>query len=301
MLLLIRRSQLAMNPATGTGAAVLAKTASLYVVATPLGNLQDMTQRALAVLQAVDVIAAEDTRHSGRLLDALGIRTRLIALHEHNEQSAADQLVRLLTEGRQVALITDAGTPAISDPGARAVARVQGAGFAVVPIPGPSAVIAALSASGLADPHFHFHGFLPVKTAARRAALESLRELPAALVFYEAPHRIVECVSDLAAVLQPVRQLVIARELTKLFEQIVRLPLAEAAAWLAADSNRQRGEFVLIASAPPAHVGLSGEAERVLRLLLAELPVKSAARLASEITGASKNLLYERALALRDA
>jgi 16S rRNA (cytidine1402-2'-O)-methyltransferase len=301
MLLLIRRSQLAMNPATGTGAAVLAKTASLYVVATPLGNLQDMTQRALAVLQAVDVIAAEDTRHSGRLLDALGIRTRLIALHEHNEQSAADQLVRLLTEGRQVALITDAGTPAISDPGARAVARVQDAGFAVVPIPGPSAVIAALSASGLADPHFHFHGFLPVKTAARRAALESLRELPAALVFYEAPHRLVECVSDLAAVLQPARQLVIARELTKLFEQIVRLPLAEAAAWLAADSNRQRGEFVLIASAPPALVGLSGEAERVLRLLLAELPVKSAARLASEITGASKNLLYERALALRDA
>jgi 16S rRNA (cytidine1402-2'-O)-methyltransferase len=272
----------------------------LYVVATPLGNLQDITLRARAVLAAVDVVAAEDTRHSQRLLDALGIRTRLVALHEHNEEASAAGLVRLLGEGRWVALITDAGTPAVSDPGARAVARVQEAGHPVVPVPGPSAAIAALSASGLTDPHFHFHGFLPAKSAARRAAIEALRAIPASLVFYEAPHRIAETVADLAAVLEPGRQLVIARELTKLFEQIVRLPLPEGPAWLAADPNRARGEFVLLVSAPPPAAGLDPAAERVLRLLLAELPVKTAARLAAEISGASKNLLYDRALALKD-
>lgn len=280
--------------------ASLSKTPSLYVVATPLGNLGDITLRARAVLAAVDVVAAEDTRHSQRLLDALGIRTRLVALHEHNEEASAAGLIRLLGEGRSVALISDAGTPAVSDPGARAVARVQEAGHPVVPVPGPSAAIAALSASGLTDAHFHFHGFLPVKSAARRAALERLRAIPATLVFYEAPHRIAETVADLAAVLESGRQLVIARELTKLFEQIVRLPLAESPAWLAADANRCRGEFVLLVSAPPPAEGLDAEAERVLKLLLAELPVKSAARLAAEVTGKPKNLLYERALALRD-
>lgn len=293
-------SHFLMQPAPGAADGALAKTPSLYVVATPLGNLQDITLRARAVLAAVDVVAAEDTRHSQRLLDALGIRTRLVALHEHNEQAAAGGLIRLLEEGRQVALITDAGTPAVSDPGARAVARVQEAGFPVVPVPGPSAAIAALSASGLTDAHFHFHGFLPVKSAARRAAIDSLRAIPAALVFYEAPHRIAETVADLAAVLEPERQLVIARELTKLFEQIVRLPLAEAPAWLAADPNRGRGEFVLLVSGPPPAAGLDRAAERVLKLLLAELPVKTAARLAAEITGAPKNQLYERALALKD-
>jgi 16S rRNA (cytidine1402-2'-O)-methyltransferase len=288
-----------MPPAPVATDGALAKTPSLYVVATPLGNLADITLRAREVLGAVDVVAAEDTRHSQRLLDALGIRTRLVALHEHNEEAAAAGLIRLLEEGRQVALITDAGTPAVSDPGARAVARVQEAGYPVVPVPGPSAAIAALSASGLTDAHFHFHGFLPVKSAARRAAIEALRAIPATLVFYEAPHRIAETVADLAAVLEPGRQLVIARELTKLFEQIVRLPLAEGPAWLAADPNRCRGEFVLLVSAPPPAEGLDPAAERVLKLLLAELPVKSAARLAAEITGASKNLLYQRALALK--
>jgi 16S rRNA (cytidine1402-2'-O)-methyltransferase len=271
----------------------------LYVVATPLGNLQDITLRALAVLKAVDVIAAEDTRHSQRLLDAYGIRGRLLALHEHNEQSAASGLIRLLEEGKPVALITDAGTPAVSDPGARAVARVQEAGFLVVPVPGPNAAVAALSASGLTDAHFHFHGFLPPKQAARRTALEGLRAIPAALVFYEAPHRIAETLADLAAVLEGGREVVVARELTKRFEQIVRLPLLEAPAWLAADPDRSRGEFVVIVSGPPPVAALSPEAERVLGLLLAELPVKSAARLAAEITGASRKRLYERALALR--
>lgn len=288
-----------MQSSPGAGDGALSKTPSLYVVATPLGNLQDITLRARAVLGAVDVVAAEDTRHSQRLLDALGIRTRLVALHEHNEQAAATGLLKLLEAGRQVALITDAGTPAVSDPGALAVARVQEAGFPVIPVPGPSAAIAALSASGLTDAHFHFHGFLPVKSAARRTALESLRPIPAALVFYEAPHRIAETLADLAAVLEPARQLVIARELTKLFEQIVRLPLAEGPAWLAADPNRSRGEFVLLVSAPPPVVGLDPGAERVLKLLLAELPLKTAARLAAEITGAAKNQLYERALALK--
>ncbi|MBL8446740.1 MAG: 16S rRNA (cytidine(1402)-2'-O)-methyltransferase, partial [Zoogloeaceae bacterium] len=214
--------------------APLSKTPSLYVVATPLGNLQDITLRARAVLAAVDVVAAEDTRHSQRLLDALGLRTRLVALHEHNEQAAATGLIRLLEAGQQVALITDAGTPAISDPGARAVARVQEAGIPVVPVPGPSAVAAALSASGLGDPHFYFHGFLPAKSAARRAALAGLKPMVATLVFYEAPHRITETVADLTAILEGGRQLVVARELTKLFEEIVRLPLADGPAWLAA-------------------------------------------------------------------
>jgi 16S rRNA (cytidine1402-2'-O)-methyltransferase len=295
-------SQLPMFSASLDAApgSVLSKTPSLYVVATPLGNLGDVTLRARAVLAAVDVVAAEDTRHSQRLLDALGIRTRLVALHEHNEEASAAGLIQLLGEGRSVALITDAGTPAVSDPGARAVARVQEAGHPVVPVPGPSAAIAALSASGLTDAHFHFHGFLPVKSAARCSAIEGLRTIPATLVFYEAPHRIAETVADLAAVLEPGRQLVIARELTKLFEQIVRLPLPEGPAWLAADPNRCRGEFVLLVSAPPPAQGLDPAAERVLSLLLAELPVKSAARLAAEITGKPRNLFYERALALKD-
>ncbi|WP_235943596.1 16S rRNA (cytidine(1402)-2'-O)-methyltransferase [Zoogloea dura] len=274
-------------------------TPSLYVVATPLGNLQDMGLRALAVLRGVEVIACEDTRHSQRLLDAFGITTRLVALHEHNEQAAAGLVIRMLEEGKRVALITDAGTPAVSDPGARAVARVQEAGFPVVPVPGACAAVAALSASGLADGHFHFHGFLPTKSAARRAALEALKGVPGTLVFYEAPHRIVETLDDLAATLESTRQIVVARELTKMFEQIVRMPLAEAPAWLAADANRARGEFVLLVSAAPATEGLSPEAERVLGLLLAELPVKQAAKLAAAITGASKNALYERALEMK--
>ncbi|WP_374486491.1 16S rRNA (cytidine(1402)-2'-O)-methyltransferase [Zoogloea sp.] len=292
-----------MHPALSDASSTspLNKTSSLYVVATPLGNLQDMSLRALAVLKAVDAVAAEDTRHSQRLLDAFDIRTRLVALHEHNEQEAAGLVIRMLEEGKQVALITDAGTPAVSDPGARAVARVQDAGFPVVPVPGACAAIAALSASGLADGHFHFHGFLPTKSAARKSALDALRGVPGTLVFYEAPHRIAETLDDLAATLEPTRQIVVARELTKMFEQIVRMPLADAPAWLAADANRARGEFVLLVSAAPASEGLSPEAERVLGLLLAELPVKQAAKLAAAITGASKNALYERALELRDS
>lgn len=271
------------------------------MVATALGNLRDMTLRALDILAAVDVIAAEDTRHSQRLLDAHGIRTRLLAAHQHNEQSAAAHICELLAAGHHVALITDAGTPAVSDPGARIVARVQDAGHPVVPVPGPSAVVAALSVSGLADGHFHFHGFLPAKAVARCDALAQLKDLRATLVFYEAPHRIREMVADLAAVLEAGREVVFARELTKLFEQVSRMPLAEASAWLAADANRVRGEFVVLVSPAPPREGLPAEAERVLALLLAELSVKAAARLAAEITGASRKALYQRALELRES
>ncbi len=277
----------------------LSSTPSLYVVATPLGNLQDVSLRALAVLGAVDLIAAEDTRHSQRLLDACGIRAPMLALHEHNEQEAAGQLLARLAEGRQVALISDAGTPAVSDPGARAVARVRAAGHPVVPVPGPCAAIAALSVSGWAEGGFRFVGFLPPKPVARRARLAGLVDAAEALVFYEAPHRVVECVADMAEVFGPLRGILIAREMTKLHEQIVRLSLGETAAWFAADPNRSRGEFVLVVDGAPATEGLDAEAERVLGLLLAELPLKRAARLAAEITGAPKNALYARALKLK--
>ena len=274
-------------------------TAALYVVATPLGNLDDITLRALALLRAADAIACEDTRHTRLLLDRHGIRAPLLAVHEHNEAAAAARLVELLGAGKRVALVSDAGTPGISDPGARAVAAVRAAGFNVVPLPGPCAAIAALSAAGLADARFLFVGFLPAKSAARQAEIRRLAEVPTALVFYEAPHRIEETVADLVAVLEPQRTLVVARELTKLFEQIAAMPLAQGPAWFAADTNRCRGEFVLIVSGAPPREGLDAETERVLGLLLAELPVKQAAKLGAAITGAAKNELYQRALELK--
>lgn len=255
--------------------------------------------RALAVLRAANVIAAEDTRHSMKLLDAHGISAKMLALHEHNEQEGATRIIAMLEAGQHVALITDAGTPAVSDPGARLVARVQDAGFPVVPVPGACAAITALSASGLTAAHFHFHGFLPPKPVARRAVLEGLRGIDAALVFYEAPHRVLETIDDLVAVFEPEREIVFARELTKLFEQIARMPMGEAQAWLKADANRQRGEFVLLVGPAPQAEGIPPEAERVLKLLLAEVPLKTAARLAAEITGSAKNTLYEYALKLK--
>ena len=263
----------------------------------------DISARALAVLAQADLVAAEDTRTSGHLLAHHGIAAKFVALHEHNEMQRATDLVAQMLAGKTLALVSDAGTPGISDPGALLVARARAAGIAVCPIPGANAAVAALSAAGLAEPHFLFYGFLPVKAASRRSALAALAGLSCALVFYEAPHRVTECVADLAATLGGEREIVIARELTKLFETIHRCPLAEAGSWLEADPNRQRGEFVLIVTGAKAQVqeGLAPEAERVLRLLLAELPLKQAAALAAAITGARKNELYERALALRDA
>ena len=270
----------------------------MYVVPTPLGNLADLTRRAEDVLRSVPWVAAEDTRHSGPLLKQLGSAARTLPAHQHNEHEAAARIVERLQAGESVALISDAGTPGISDPGARIVAAVRAAGCRVVPLPGACAATTALSGSGLTDEHFLFYGFLPSKAGQRRQAIESVRELPYALVFYEAPHRVLETVGDLAAILGE-RTLVIGRELTKLFESIHSCPLGDALAWLEGDANRQRGEFVLMVSGAPANAD-DGEGERVLKLLLAEgLPVKQASKLASAITGVAKNALYERALALK--
>lgn len=275
------------------------ESAALYVVATPLGNLDDLTRRAGEVLRTVPWVAAEDTRHSAPLLKHLGATARLLPAHQHNEREAAARIIELLAAGEAVALVSDAGTPAISDPGARIVAQVRAAGFRIVPLPGPCAAVAAMSASGLGDEHFLFYGFLPAKAVQRRHALEEVRGLPYALVFYEAPHRVLETVDDIAAVLGGERTLVIARELTKLFETVHACPLGEAGEWLRADPNRQRGEFVLMVSGAPAG-GDDGEGERVLKLLLAEgLPVKQAAKLAAAITGGAKNALYDLALSLK--
>ncbi|MDR3298665.1 MAG: 16S rRNA (cytidine(1402)-2'-O)-methyltransferase [Candidatus Accumulibacter sp.] len=274
---------------------------ALYVVPTPLGNLADMTPRAVDTLRRVAWVACEDTRHSAPLLKHFGVSARLLAAHEHNEEAAAQQVVGLLNEGESVALVCDAGTPAISDPGARLAARARAAGHRVIPLPGPCAAVTALSASGLAEPRFLFYGFLPAKARQREDALRELSDLRHALVFYEAPHRVVETVGALRAVFGIERTLVLARELTKLFETIHVCPLGEAPAWLEADANRQRGEFVLIVSGalPSAD---DGEGERVLKLLLDDgLSVRQAAKLAHAITGAAKNALYDRALRLRES
>ena len=275
---------------------------ALYVVATPIGNLRDVTLRALDVLGGVDLIAAEDTRVTHALLARHRISTRTLSLHEHNERARAGRIIELLAAGRSVALVTDAGTPALSDPGALLVDAVLSAGYRVVPIPGPSAVAAALSASGLTAPEWLFCGFLPAKAAARRRALVQLCAYPFALVFYEAPHRVVATVAALAETLGPDRGLVIARELTKRFESMHRCRLGEAATWLAADPNRVRGEFVLIVDAPPASAARSSDDsanDAVLTALLAELPLAKAVRLAVAVTGAPRNVLYRRALLLR--
>lgn len=277
----------------------LSSAPSLYVVATPLGNLHDIGLRALAVLGAVDVVAAEDTRHTQRLLDAFGLRVRTMAVHQHNEQAAAGQLIEHLAAGRHVALVSDAGTPAVSDPGARLVARVRAAGHPVVPLPGPCAAVAALSVAGFAEGGFRFVGFLPAKAAARAGALAALRDERATLVFYEAPHRVVESVAAMAQAFGGEREIVIAREMTKLHEQIVRMALSEASDWFAADPNRVRGEFVLVVHGAPEAEGLDPEAVRVLDLLLAELPLRGAAQLAAEISGAPRKALYALALARR--
>jgi 16S rRNA (cytidine1402-2'-O)-methyltransferase len=287
-----------------TGEKISAIGHTLYVVATPLGNLRDITLRALDVLASVDVIAAEDTRVTAKLLARHGIATPMLSLHAHNERRRAAEIVALLGAGKSVALVSDAGTPAVSDPGAALVHAVAEAGYAVVPVPGPSAVIAALSASGISAPQWQFCGFLPAAATARRAALARLSDYPGALVFYEAPHRIAAALDALVAVLGPERGLVVARELTKRFETVHHCRLGEAPAWLAADPDRARGEFVLIVDAPGAVMQAGDDADahdRMLSTLLAELPVAQAVRLAVKLTGAPRNRLYERALRLSKA
>ncbi|MBA3696797.1 MAG: 16S rRNA (cytidine(1402)-2'-O)-methyltransferase [Methylotenera sp.] len=275
----------------------------LYVVATPIGNLADITLRALETLKTVDAIAAEDTRHTSGLLSHFGITKKLIAVHEHNEHQSAEKLLLQLKTGQNIALVTDAGTPGISDPGAIVVDLVRKAGIRVVPIPGASAVIAALSVSGIAQNGFLFHGFLPASGAARRKALELLKLQTVTLVFYEAPHRIVESIADMAIVLGAERRITFAREITKTFETIHSCHLADAIHWLEADANQQRGEFVLLIEAAVVKEAeeISEETVRVLKLLLADLPLKQAVKLATEITKEKKNDLYEFALALKQA
>ena len=272
------------------------------MVATPIGNLQDVTLRALDILRNVDAIAAEDTRHTAHLLTHFAIQKKLLAVHEHNERKAAAALIARLQAGESVALVTDAGTPGISDPGAVLVDEVRMAGLAVVPVPGASAVIAALSAAGIVTPGFYFYGFLPASGASRRRELAALKAQTVTLAFYEAPHRIVASIEDMAEVLGGERRLTLARELTKTFETFHRCSLAEASAWLQEDANRQRGEFVLLVESAPvkSEQGLGEESQRILELLLAELPLKQAVKLATEITGEKKNALYQLALELQD-
>jgi 16S rRNA (cytidine1402-2'-O)-methyltransferase len=275
--------------------------ATLYVVATPIGNTADMTLRALHLLSVADAIACEDTRNTSHLLTRYGLSKELIPAHEHNEREVAVKLIGRLQQGQRIALVSDAGTPAVSDPGARIVDAVRAAGLRVMPLPGPSAAVTALCASGLLADQFHFIGFLPSKARQRETALAALIGVQGTLVFYEAPHRITEMVDALSVVFGAARQVVLARELTKLFEEIHRCPLSEAAAWIASDANRQKGEYVVLLEGASAAVDATdAEADRILKILLAECPLKQAASLAAQITGLKKNALYERALALKD-
>ncbi|MGV0958433.1 MAG: 16S rRNA (cytidine(1402)-2'-O)-methyltransferase [Limnohabitans sp.] len=273
---------------------------TLYVVATPIGNLADISLRALHVLQKVDVIACEDTRHTQQMLRAYGIDrpgSQLLAVHQHNEAQAAQTVIARLAQGERVAYVSDAGTPAISDPGARLAAAVRQAGYRVLPLPGASSVITVLSASGMTgEDGFVFAGFLPSKAGERQQAVQALAQETRAVVLLEAPHRI-EALAQALAVLGE-RHITVGRELTKQFEQIETVAAQDLAAWLAEKPDRQRGEFALVVHDAPV-TKTSGEGLRVLQLLLPELPLKTAVRLAAEITGESKNVLYDQALELK--
>ena len=268
----------------------------LYVVATPIGNLGDITRRALEVLANVAFIAAEDTRVTRALLHHFGVGTRLVALHEHNEMRAAQAVVDAIAAGNAVALVSDAGTPAVSDPGTTVVQRVREAGHRVIPVPGASALTAAICASGIAFDGIVFAGFLPVKGAARRERLHALAAGPWAIALFESPHRIAATLEDLHAALGE-RDVVIAREITKKFETIARVPLATARAWIEADPDRGRGEFVLVIEGRAVEAVHAVDPHAVLDTLLEELPVKQAVALAVRITGAPRNALYAAALA----
>jgi len=272
---------------------------ALYIVATPIGNLADISNRAISILQTVDRIAAEDTRHSKLLLDHLGINTPLVALHDHNERSLSDSLLKQVQEGLSIAIISDAGTPLISDPGYYIVHAAHSMGIKVIPIPGPSALICALSASGLATDRFTFEGFLSAKAQARQHSLESLKQETRTMLFYEAPHRVLETVTAMQEVFGADRNATMARELTKKFETIFFGTLAKLAQFVASDSNQQRGEIVLMVAGAQANVdkfNLDAEAQRVLDLLLEELSVKQAVSLAAKITGVQKKILYTAAI-----
>lgn len=278
---------------------------ALYVVATPIGNLGDLSLRGQMALQRADVIAAEDTRSTRPLLDAWGVRTPLIAAHRHNEARAAQSIVDRLAAGERVALVSDAGAPGVSDPGARVVRAVRAAGYPVVPVPGASAVITALMGSGVTtdeNPAYAFAGFSPSKRVARQRWLTQWSQIPAPVVFYESPHRLRDTLADIVEVCGTERNVTIARELSKRFEEIATLPASETLAWLDANPQREQGEFVLIIDAPPPveETGLDARTDEVLRCLLEVASVRDAARLTARITGASRDALYTRAVQWRD-
>ena len=268
---------------------------TLYVVATPIGNLGDMVPRAVETLQTVQLIAAEDTRHSAKLLEHFHIKTPLVAYHDHSDSKRTQYLIDKLLAGESVALISDAGTPLVSDPGYQLVAAAQAAGVRVVPIPGACALIAALSASGLASDRFSFEGFLPAKQVARQKRLAELVGNTGTSIFYEAPHRILESLQDLVAVFGAQRPIVVARELTKTFETFLTGTAAEVLAIVTADSNQQRGEIVVLVHGAPKSemVSIDAESTRIMSLLAAELPPKKASALAEDITGVKKKELYQ--------
>lgn len=273
----------------------------LFVVATPIGNLGDMVPRAVEVLQTADLIAAEDTRHSRGLLNYLGVDKPIVSYHDHSGDARTGKLLAVLNDNKRIALISDAGTPLISDPGYRLVKAARGAGHAVVPIPGPCALITALSVAGLPTDRFTFEGFLPAKTGARRKQLQQLVAESRTMVFYEAPHRVVDTLNDMKDTFGGERNAVLARELTKAFETVLSAPLQQLLERVAEDSNQQRGEIVLVVAGANLEESAPDqkERERILRVLLNELSVKRAAAVAAEIIGGSKNELYKLAIALK--
>jgi len=277
------------------------KEGSLYIVATPIGNMGDMTARAIKTLGDVDVIAVEDTRRSGQLLRNFDISTPMIAVHEHNERQICDSLLERIEKGESIALISDAGTPLLSDPGYFLVNQAREKKLSVVPIPGVSAVITALSVAGLPTDRFVFEGFLPAKSAARQQKLEKLKDDARTVIFYEAPHRIVEMLKDCQSVFGGQRKAVIARELTKTFETVHSDKLNNLISWVEADDNQKKGEFVVLLHGAAARedTGVDAESERILLILLKDLPVKQAAVIAASISGLKKNVLYQHALGLK--
>ena len=273
-------------------------TASLYIVATPIGNLGDMVPRAIEILQSVNVIVAEDTRHSKKLLQHFGITTSLLSFHDHSSIKEAENILKRLIAGESVAMISDAGTPLISDPGYQLVSLAHQNNIPVIPVPGPCAATVALSASGLPTDRFWFEGFLPAKSGARKQRLEELSSLSTTLIFYEAPHRIMELFDDLLDVLGTERRCCMARELTKQFETIRTGTISDLKKFIESDPNQQRGEFVVLVAAQDKQLArdLDDESERILDVLLEELSVKQASALAAKITGKSRRILYDAAL-----
>jgi 16S rRNA (cytidine1402-2'-O)-methyltransferase len=272
----------------------------LFIVATPIGNLGDITERALNILRDADLIAVEDTRHSRTLLQQFGIGTPMLAYHDFNENQQVARLLERITSGEDIALISDAGTPLISDPGYQLVRQAHIQGIKVVPVPGASAVVAALCSAGLASDRFTFEGFLPARSSARKVILQNLQNETRTMIFYEAPHRIVECLVDMLECFGASREITMARELTKTFETIIHSTVGALLDVVRNDSNQQKGEIVLVVAGNRIEAQLiDDQAMHTLKVLLADLPLKQACALAAKITGIKKNLLYEAALQMK--